>query len=439
MSIFRSEEMALCQLFLSSEAAYNCVSELGEVGLVQFRDLNPDVNAFQRKFVHEVRRCDEMDRKLRYLEREIVKDKLEIIDTGENPEAPQPREMIDLEATFEKLENELREVNANAETLNKNSLELTELKHVLATTQFFFQEQEAQTSLTIEQRDSEPNSSITANLLPAEEGKGGPVQLGFVCGVASRERMPMFERMLWRVCRGNVFVRQSAVEQRLEDPITGEEVYKTVFIIFFQGEQLKNKVKKICEGCRTTLYPCPESAQERKEMSQGVEGRLQDLRTVLNQTTDHRHRVLAAAAKHLRLWFIKVKKMKAIYHTLNMLNLDTSNKCLIAECWIPTSDMTAILQALRKGTVRAGGSVQPIINCMATNVMPPTFHRTNKFTNGFQTLIDAYGVATYREPSPTYVNKVHRSLDHKQMIRCHKEDNVAWRTCEAAPNQEDES
>ena len=39
-SIFRSEETALCQLFLSSEAAYNCVSEIGEVGLVQFRDVS---------------------------------------------------------------------------------------------------------------------------------------------------------------------------------------------------------------------------------------------------------------------------------------------------------------------------------------------------------------------------------------------------------------
>ena len=29
------------------------------------RQLNPDVNAFQRKFVNEVRRCEEMERKLR--------------------------------------------------------------------------------------------------------------------------------------------------------------------------------------------------------------------------------------------------------------------------------------------------------------------------------------------------------------------------------------
>merc|ERR1712062_219152 len=73
-SMFRSEEMALCQLFLQSEAAYACVSELGELGLVQFRDLNPDTSAFQRKFVNEVRRCDEMERKLRFLEKEIKKD-----------------------------------------------------------------------------------------------------------------------------------------------------------------------------------------------------------------------------------------------------------------------------------------------------------------------------------------------------------------------------
>lgn len=29
-----------------------------------FSQLNPDVNVFQRKFVNEVRRCEEMDRKL---------------------------------------------------------------------------------------------------------------------------------------------------------------------------------------------------------------------------------------------------------------------------------------------------------------------------------------------------------------------------------------
>ncbi|XP_017967734.2 V-type proton ATPase 116 kDa subunit a isoform X3 [Drosophila navojoa] len=409
-SLFRSEEMALCQLFLQSEAAYACVSELGELGLVQFRDLNPDVNAFQRKFVNEVRRCDEMERKLRYLEKEIKKDGIPMLDTGESPEAPQPREMIDLEATFEKLENELREVNQNAEALKRNFLELTELKHILRKTQVFFDEQEGGLNHTTE---SMTRALITDEVRTAGASMG-PVQLGFmeksieredylpcfVAGVISREKLPAFERMLWRACRGNVFLRQAMIESPLEDPTNGDQVYKSVFIIFFQGDQLKTRVKKICEGFRATLYPCPEAPADRREMAMGVMTRIEDLNTVLGQTQDHRHRVLVAAAKNLKNWFVKVRKIKAIYHTLNLFNLDVTQKCLIAECWVPLLDIETIQLALRRGTERSGSSVPPILNRMQTFENPPTYNRTNKFTKAFQALIDAYGVASYREMNP---------------------------------------
>lgn len=393
-SLFRSEEMTLCQLFLQSEAAYACVSELGELGLVQFRDLNPDVNAFQRKFVNEVRRCDEMERKLRYLEKEIKKDGIPMLDTGDSPEAPQPREMIDLEATFEKLENELREVNQNAEALKRNFLELTELKHILRKTQVFFDEQEGGLGAT---------ESMTRALISDESRAGnamGPVQLGFVAGVILRERLPAFERMLWRACRGNVFLRQAVIESALEDPSNGDNVFKSVFIIFFQGDQLKTRVKKICEGFRATLYPCPEAPSDRREMAMGVMTRIEDLNTVLGQTQDHRHRVLVAAAKNLKNWFVKVRKIKAIYHTLNLFNLDVTQKCLIAECWVPVLDIETIQLALRRGTERSGSSVPPILNRMQTFENPPTYNRTNKFTKAFQALIDAYGIASYREMNP---------------------------------------
>merc|ERR1719228_633770 len=391
-SLFRSEEMALCQLFLQSEAAYGCVSELGELGLVQFRDLNPETNAFQRKFVNEVRRCDEMERKLRFLEKEIKKDEIPMLDTGDSPEAPQPREMIDLEATFEKLEHELREVNQNAEALKRNFLELTELKHILRKTQQFFDEQEGLEQGQVGQHQQ---------LIQDEGGAGGGLQLGFVAGVILRERLPAFEKLLWRACRGNVFLRVAEIEDPLEDPHAGAgEVFKSVFVIFFQGEQLKSRVKKICEGFRATLYPCPEQAADRREMAVGVMQRLEDLNTVLGQTNDHRHRVLVAAAKNIKVWFVKVRKIKAIYHTLNYFNLDTSQKCLIAECWIPRLDMEAIQLALRRGTEKSGSTVAPILNEMATVEQPPTFFRTNKFTSAFQALINAYGVASYREANP---------------------------------------
>lgn len=39
-SLFRGEEMCLAQLFLQSGSAYDCISELGELGLVEFRDVS---------------------------------------------------------------------------------------------------------------------------------------------------------------------------------------------------------------------------------------------------------------------------------------------------------------------------------------------------------------------------------------------------------------
>ncbi|XP_028712703.1 V-type proton ATPase 116 kDa subunit a1 isoform X1 [Peromyscus leucopus] len=395
--LFRSEEMTLAQLFLQSEAAYCCVSELGELGKVQFRDLNPDVNVFQRKFVNEVRRCEEMDRKLRFVEKEIRKANIPIMDTGENPEVPFPRDMIDLEANFEKIENELKEINTNQEALKRNFLELTELKFILRKTQQFFDEAELHHQQMADPDLLEESSSL---LEPNEMGRGTPLRLGFVAGVINRERIPTFERMLWRVCRGNVFLRQAEIENPLEDPVTGDYVHKSVFIIFFQGDQLKNRVKKICEGFRASLYPCPETPQERKEMASGVNTRIDDLQMVLNQTEDHRQRVLQAAAKNIRVWFIKVRKMKAIYHTLNLCNIDVTQKCLIAEVWCPVTDLDSIQFALRRGTEHSGSTVPSILNRMQTNQTPPTYNKTNKFTHGFQNIVDAYGIGTYREINP---------------------------------------
>eukprot|EP00096_Caligus_rogercresseyi_P010302 TRINITY_DN3704_c0_g1_i2.p1 TRINITY_DN3704_c0_g1~~TRINITY_DN3704_c0_g1_i2.p1 ORF type:complete len:870 (+),score=293.80 TRINITY_DN3704_c0_g1_i2:86-2695(+) len=395
-SLFRSEEMVLCQLFLQSEAAYACVSELGELGLVQFRDLNPDTNVFNRKFVNEVRRCDEMERKLRYLESEIKKDDIPMLDTHDSPEAPQPREMIDMEATFEKLEHELQEVNQNAEALKKNYLELTELKHILRKTQQFFDEQDTM------DLGGGPDGQHQ-QLISEESGAGGGMQLGFVAGVILRERLPAFERMLWRACRGNVFLRQAEIEDTLEDPALGSEgVLKSVFVIFFQGDQLKSRVKKICEGFRATLYPCPDQSTDRREMAVGVMQRLEDLMAVLGQTNDHRHRVLVAAAKNVKSWFVKVRKIKAIYHTLNLFNLDVTYKCLIAECWVPSADIDSIQLALRRGTEKSGSTIAPVLNVMVTKEAPPTFFRTNKFTQGFQEMINSYGIATYQEANPAF-------------------------------------
>ncbi|ELK13816.1 V-type proton ATPase 116 kDa subunit a isoform 4 [Pteropus alecto] len=412
-SVFRSEEMCLSQLFLQVEAAYCCVAELGELGLVQFKDLNVNVNSFQRKFVNEVRRC--------FLEDEI-KNEVDVQLPDKCPPTPLPREMIALETVLEKLEGELQEANQNQQALKKSFLELTELKYLLKKTQDFF---ETETSLPDDFFTEDTSGLLELRALPAYmAGK-----LGFTAGVVNRERMASFERLLWRVCRGNIYLKFSEMDTVLEDPVTvgisgcrklslkrpvtlttevwvshtqslKEEIKKNMFIIFYQGEQLRQKIKKICEGFRATIYPCPEPAVERREMLDGVKMRLEDLATVITQTESHRQRLLQEAAASWHSWVVKVQKMKAIYHTLNMCNIDVTQQCVIAEIWFPVADAGRIKRALEQGMELSGSSMAPILTAVQSTTAPPTFNRTNKFTAGFQNIVDAYGVGNYREINP---------------------------------------
>ena len=41
-----------------------------------------------------------------------------------------------------------------------------------------------------------------------------------VAGVIKRELLGAFERVLWRVCRGNVFLKHADIEEPLTDPAT---------------------------------------------------------------------------------------------------------------------------------------------------------------------------------------------------------------------------
>ncbi|CAB3221072.1 unnamed protein product [Arctia plantaginis] len=382
-SMFRSEEMVLCQLFVQPEAAYVSMYELGEAGIAQFRDLNPHVNDFQRRYVSEVRRCSEMERKLRWV-------------AGELPEPPpppkpskgslSPREINILEERIDYIESEIQEITRNARNLKSDYLSLIEFRTLIEKTQTFFQDHSAQRKI-----------SASVQIYNNDAVLG---HLGFIAGVVATHRVPSFEKMLWRISHGNIFFKQAQLEKPLKDPVTGHELLKTVFVVFFHGEQIKLRVKKVCHGFKATLYPCPATYKDQQDMLSGVVSRIRDLEIVLEQTEQHRHLVLANIARDLSTWMVVVRKEKAIYHTLNMFSMDIVKKCLIAECWVPKKDVHLVNKALDEGVKATGSPIPSILHYVPTCETPPTFNRTNKFTKGFQNLIDSYGIASYREVNP---------------------------------------
>uniref|UniRef100_A0A8C5EQE0 V-type proton ATPase subunit a n=1 Tax=Gouania willdenowi TaxID=441366 RepID=A0A8C5EQE0_GOUWI len=395
-SLFRGEEMCLAQLFLQSGSAYDCITELGELGLVEFRDLNPTVNAFQRKHVNEIKKCEEMERILGYLLREIKKADISLPEGDVNPVAPLPKHIITIMEQLQRLEVELGEVTRNKEKLQKNLFELTEYTHMLRITRSFVQRTAEPIQLQYEEFPfMERDTMMDYSSMQRLEAK-----LGFVSGLIQRVKIEAFERMLWRVCKGYTILSYAEVDEYLNNPDTGEPSKSVVFLISYWGDQIGQKVKKICDCYHCHLYPYPSSNEERNDVVEGLKTRIQDLHTVLHRTEDYLKQVLIKASESIYTWVIQVKKMKAIYYVLNLCSFDVTNKCLIAEVWCPVDDIPLLRGALEEGSRKSGASVPSFVNRIPTTDTPPTLIRTNKFTSGFQNIVDAYGVGTYQEVNP---------------------------------------
>ncbi|XP_041854932.1 V-type proton ATPase 116 kDa subunit a [Melanotaenia boesemani] len=397
-SLFRGEEMCLAQLFLQSGSAYDCISELGEQGLVEFRDLNPNVNAFQRKHVNEIKKCEEMERILGYLLREVKKADISLPDRDVNPVAPSPKHVISIMEQLQRLEVELGEVTRNKERLQKNLLELTEYTHMLRITRNFVQRPAEREPLQVQYEEFPFLEKDTMMDYSSMQRLGA--KLGFISGLIQRVKIEAFERMLWRVCKGYTILSYAEVEEYLEDPDTGESTKSVVFLISYWGDQIGQKVKKICDCYHCHLYPYPSSNEERDDVVEGLRTRIQDLHTVLHRTEDYLRQVLIKASESVYTWVVQVKKMKAIYYILNLCSFDVTNKCLIAEVWCPVCDIPKLRRALEVGSRKSGATVPSFVNRIPTTDTPPTLIRTNKFTSGFQNIVDAYGVCTYREVNP---------------------------------------
>ena len=105
-----------------------------------YLQLNPDLTPFQRRYVSYVKRCDELERKLRYFGAECGKFNLDLVPAGEvesfldSPESKDQSGAQLLEAMgveLEAYENQLRELNNYSEKLTVEYNEKVELQDVL--------------------------------------------------------------------------------------------------------------------------------------------------------------------------------------------------------------------------------------------------------------------------------------------------------------------
>jgi len=410
---FRSELMEYISIIINEDASHDCLADLGKLGVIQFTDLNPDLTPFQRRYVSYVKRCDELERKLRYFKSEIEKFDLEYTSAGTidqflgsdsivstTGESSNGKLLESLEADLEVYESQLKELNSYSEKLTVEYNEKVELQEVYEKARYFFMT-DAPRLASSERRGS--RSAERTGLLDSVGTRPDlDMRFSFITGVIATEESVRFERMVFRTTRGNCYVRFASIQQPITDPSTGKLLEKSVFIVFYKSQAIEAKLKKICGAFQAHRYNIPDmdDATSVDIMLTENSQELVDSRTVLLKNQDMRYRLCCKIAQHRERWSWIVLREKAIYHSLNMFKADVAGM-LRGEGWVPTENMNELRDVVERAHSNMDmGMPSHIDHVPQPWPTPPTHFVTNKFTYAYQEFVNTYGIPRYREGNP---------------------------------------
>jgi V-type H+-transporting ATPase subunit a len=427
--------MKYVSLILSEDAAHECVHALGELGALQFTDLNPEQTAFQRRYVTYVKRCDELERKLRFILKEIETFGLPIMPSPvidletTSPLRPNtaPRSssaILDvLESELEKYEGQLLELSSYSDELTAKYNEKIEFQECLEKGRNFF---ETEASAVLSEFDAGSLVDSThATPITAEDGMqpllgntftglasqgiqrtvDSDMKFSSTVGVLNADERARFERMLFRSTRGNCLVRFCQVERPIADAASGKPENKMVFIIFFKSEVIGAIIDRICGAFGARQYPVPDhatlgDATKLRTMIHETTVELADAREVLIKNRELRLALCSRLAQRYHEWKRVVLREKLVYHVLNLFRADVSGM-LRSEAWIIAAEepeARAVVARIHAVMDLAGASMLAPVPLPWPS--PPTSFKTNEFTYAFQEFVDTYGIPRYKEINP---------------------------------------
>jgi len=210
--MWRSQKMQLVQMIVQNDAAHAVVDKLGQVGIVEFRDLNAGTSLYKRSFVDEVRQCDDLLRILRTIGEEFQSSPITLADKDESLSLT--LSLDEVSTKINEVDDELAELKSTQELLLKNHNALQEQKLVLDLGKKIFRK----VSMGGSMADPSAERSYASELMALSEFSTSTSSLlGQVSGVIKSEHIASLERVLFRATRGNAVFETLPVEQKLLD------------------------------------------------------------------------------------------------------------------------------------------------------------------------------------------------------------------------------
>lgn len=422
--------MTYMSLILSEETAASCIRELGSLGCMQFIDLNSELTPFQRRYVGYIKRCDEIERKIRYVHCEVKKMNIPILPAGSVDsfiERALETEAIgiggsalqSLETKLDLYERQLIELNKYNDKLTEEFTHKVEFNQLLKNARTFLHDIPSANStggdlnatptrdyVTNKLRNKADYEAVSVNDESYTGSYYSTQELSFshIAGVILTTEQNRFDRMLYRATRGNCYLRFKQMSNNVNDA-QGKPILKTCFIVFYKSTAIEMKIKKICDAFGVNRYNLNNLYRPQELDSQLSENESEIVQAthILNKNNEARMRLCIELAQHVEEWLWVVKREKSTYQTLNLFKSDVAgNTVLRGRGWILTASIADARNAIKRAHSNVNLPQTALLERVSNEVWPtaPTHFETNKYTVAFQSFVNTYGVPRYKEINP---------------------------------------
>ena len=385
--MLRSETMIKLDIVMQRDTVHDAVFHIGRTGMVQFLDCNEGTTTFQRNYTGEIRRCDDIERRLRYIGEQMRKGGVQphTVDPAFAGDLAAMIDMNEVENMLEEAEKELRELNAAIDNMTTEKNRSREYYEILRR--------------DVDGAVPEAPPVTFGNSGYQSRSEGAPMVdrrhgLMYVAAVAPDKNIALLSRMIYRVTRGNCLLRIESIEEGFVDK-DGNRVEKSVIAVYVSANRAIDKIKRLVESMGGTCYSYTE---DNMKTAHKLKNRLVAIDETMEQSLARRDAVLGALAANFKKYYGAILCEKAVFINMNLL--DITGSVARGQCWIAERDLDTLYSAIEEGSLRFGGDSRPVVRRAADQSNPPTYFRTNKYTEVFQGIVDSYGTARYKEINP---------------------------------------
>ncbi|EZG43423.1 putative vacuolar proton translocating ATPase 116 kDa subunit A [Gregarina niphandrodes] len=426
MGILRSEQMQHGTLVIPTERAVEIISLLGQKGEVMIQDMN--ATSMKRPYRRYIQRIEEMERQLRYLMTEIQKLPGAKVVTGDvNNFLDYDGFVLEgVEESLSTLTDQFVKFRANNDDLLRQR---TRAMMERAVAKVAAKSLDGKHENLVNNAGTNNAAGLLAADAEAGAANGSPVLSSFA-GVVRQEDVSKLSRTLFRATRGNAFTYYEAIDeddngQFVDEAAADVAPVRNVFVVYYPGgpgSAMHEKIERICKAFGIDTFEWPRSADEARDKIGGLTEVIDDKTRALEAFEEFFFDEVAVLLQPVHAggnsliedWRLYCMKQKATYACLNLF--EETESTLRADCWYPanTEDhirgllkdfssgvnvVSAFLLSDTKSAAASGGHG-------GLDKNPPTYNKTNQFTECFQEMVDTYGVPRYQEVNPALFSTV---------------------------------